>query len=195
MLAEIIKKRRDELQLTQQTVADHLHVSRQAISNWECGKSYPDIPTLVKLSDYYDLSLDQMLKGDAAYMAKITAEKKELSWLKSKLKTSLLPFFVLIGLLILLQITQNNPSEQLWSALYLFCKLGVIAYSCWIFWLIKTAKQLNTWLVGGFSLLVLAMILRLLAPLFTLPYVGLITWFLQVSALILILLSVKKSRQ
>ncbi|MDT2757267.1 helix-turn-helix transcriptional regulator [Enterococcus asini] len=195
MLAETLKKRRGELHFTQQAVADHLHVTRQAISSWECGKSYPDIPTLVKLSDYYRLSLDQMLKEDGAYLEKIKAEKKELTLLKKQLKGSLLPFFVLVGLLILLQLTQNDPSQQLWSALYLFCRLGVIAYSCWIFWLIKTAKRLNKWLTVGFSLLFLALFLRLIEPLFAFSYIGLITWLLQIIAFLLIFISVKKSRK
>ena len=195
MLAETIKKRREELQLTQQTVANHLHVTRQAISSWETSKSYPDIPTLVKLSDYYQLSLDRMLKEDTAYMDQIKAEKKELALLKSKLTASLLPFFVLLALLILLQITQNEPSRQLWSALYLFCRLGVTAYSCWIFWLIANVKGLNAWLVGSFSLLMLTMLLRLCEPLFTLPYSGLITWGLQVTACLLLFISVKNARK
>jgi len=45
-------------------VADALHVSRQTISSWETGHSYPDIDSLIKLSNLYTLSLDILLNED-----------------------------------------------------------------------------------------------------------------------------------
>lgn len=59
------------LGLTQQEVADHLHVSRQTISNWEVGRNYPDIPMIISISDYYHISLDELLKGDEQLMEKM----------------------------------------------------------------------------------------------------------------------------
>lgn len=50
--------------LTQEQVATEFHVTRQTISNWEVGRSYPDIVSLIACSDYYGLSLDTLLKGD-----------------------------------------------------------------------------------------------------------------------------------
>ena len=50
--------------LTQERVAGDIDVSRQTISNWENEKSYPDIISVIKLSDLYDISLDDLLKGD-----------------------------------------------------------------------------------------------------------------------------------
>lgn len=85
MLGEILKMNRSERGLTQQQVADELHVSRQTLSNWENGKNYPDIPMLIELSEYYSLSLDYMLKGDASYMNQIkknTDDIKQVSILK-----------------------------------------------------------------------------------------------------------------
>ncbi|WP_237580415.1 helix-turn-helix transcriptional regulator [Candidatus Enterococcus leclercqii] len=58
MLAEVIRKRRVDLGLTQQDIATELNVTRQAVSSWENNKTYPDIPTLIALSEYYGLSLD-----------------------------------------------------------------------------------------------------------------------------------------
>mgnify|MGYP002226590752 FL=1 len=43
-----------------------IQVSRQTISNWENEKSFPDIVNVIKLSDLYNISLDQLLKGDEA---------------------------------------------------------------------------------------------------------------------------------
>ena len=64
MLADILKQKRKQLGLTQTVIAQKLNVQRQTVSNWENDKSYPDIPTLVRISKLYDLSLDYMLKGD-----------------------------------------------------------------------------------------------------------------------------------
>lgn len=49
---------------TQQEIADQLHVTRQTISNWETGRSLPDIDSLIALSDGYHLSLDQLLRSE-----------------------------------------------------------------------------------------------------------------------------------
>lgn len=59
-----LKEARIQCALTQEKVADELQVSRQTISNWENEKSYPDILSVIKLSDLYKISLDELLKGD-----------------------------------------------------------------------------------------------------------------------------------
>ncbi len=50
--------------MTQENVAEKINVSRQAISNWENEKSYPDIISVIELSNLYSISLDDLLKGD-----------------------------------------------------------------------------------------------------------------------------------
>ena len=59
-----IKAARLEKKLTQEQVAEYLGVSRQTISNWENEKSYPDIISVIKMSECYDVSLDYLLKGE-----------------------------------------------------------------------------------------------------------------------------------
>ena len=59
-----IKAARLEEKLTQEQVAEILGVSRQTISNWENEKSYPDIISVIKMSDCYEVSLDYLLKGE-----------------------------------------------------------------------------------------------------------------------------------
>ena len=59
-----IKEARIEKKLTQEQVAELLGVSRQTISNWENEKSYPDIISVIKMSECYDVSLDYLLKGE-----------------------------------------------------------------------------------------------------------------------------------
>ena len=57
-----IKDARSAAQLTQEQSAEALGVSRQTISNWENSKTYPDIVSIIKMSDLYGVSLDQLLK-------------------------------------------------------------------------------------------------------------------------------------
>ena len=59
-----IKEARLQKNITQEDLAEHLGVTRQTISSWETGKSYPDIISVIKMSDIFDISLDKMLKED-----------------------------------------------------------------------------------------------------------------------------------
>lgn len=58
-----LKEARQMSGLTQENVAEKLNVSRQTISNWETEKFYPDILYVSQLSDLYQVSLDELLKG------------------------------------------------------------------------------------------------------------------------------------
>ncbi|MBO0442268.1 helix-turn-helix domain-containing protein [Vagococcus fluvialis] len=46
-------------------------VSKKTISNWETGKTTPDLESLLRLSDLFNLSLDELIKGDKEIMEKI----------------------------------------------------------------------------------------------------------------------------
>ena len=59
-----LKDARIESGYTQEQVAEQLDVSRQTISSWENGRTFPDIGSVVSLSDIYDVSLDVLIKGD-----------------------------------------------------------------------------------------------------------------------------------
>lgn len=69
-LSDLLVQERKKSNKTQQTVANDLFITRQSLSNWENGKNYPDIPTLIQLSDYYGFSLD-IMKDEETYMSKI----------------------------------------------------------------------------------------------------------------------------
>ena len=59
-----LKQARQSRNVTHETLAERLGVSRQTISNWENNRSYPDIVSIIALSDLYGVSLDALLKGD-----------------------------------------------------------------------------------------------------------------------------------
>ena len=54
--------------LSQEIVAEKINVSRQTISNWETEKTYPDIISIIQLSDLYNISFDDLLQGDKKMM-------------------------------------------------------------------------------------------------------------------------------
>nr|WP_232846016.1 helix-turn-helix transcriptional regulator [Enterococcus innesii] len=61
-IGKIIKEERTKRNLTQEQLAQEFFVTRQLISKWENGKSYPDLDQVVKLSSYFELTLDYLLK-------------------------------------------------------------------------------------------------------------------------------------
>lgn len=67
-LSNQIKKYRAGMNLSQEELAEKIFVSRQTISNWENDKNYPDIHSLLLLSALFNISLDQLIKGDIEIM-------------------------------------------------------------------------------------------------------------------------------
>ena len=105
-LGKQIKKHRREVQLSQEELAERVYVSRQTISNWENDKSYPDVNSLVLLSETFQISLDNLIKGDIEVM-KDVIQKEEIEKKNryGKIYTILLiatavsavPLFMLLG--------------------------------------------------------------------------------------------------
>ena len=67
-IGDKLKEARLKKNMTQEEVAEKIFVSRQSISNWENNKTYPDIGNVIALSDLYDVSLDELLKGSDNFM-------------------------------------------------------------------------------------------------------------------------------
>ena len=65
-LARQLRTKREERGFSQDEVAKAIFVSRQTISNWENDKTYPDMQSLLLLSQLFDTSIDDLVKGDAA---------------------------------------------------------------------------------------------------------------------------------
>jgi transcriptional regulator with XRE-family HTH domain len=63
-ISEVLKQARSESELSQEEVAERVGVSRQTVSSWENGKSYPDIANVIALSDVFGMTLDSFLKDD-----------------------------------------------------------------------------------------------------------------------------------
>ncbi len=76
-----IRKLRTEHNLTQEDIAKKLFVTRQTVSSWESGRTQPDIETLVKLSELFSVSTEELIYGKSKMMSsaeKETASKQKL---------------------------------------------------------------------------------------------------------------------
>ena len=60
-----IREQRESAGISQEELARQIFVSRQTVSNWETGKTYPDVQSLLLLSNLFGVSVDHLVKGDA----------------------------------------------------------------------------------------------------------------------------------
>lgn len=89
-----IARIRKERGMSQEQFGQYFHVTRQTVSNWENSKSYPDLETLVKMSELFDVTLDSLLKGDTPMVQTIDWERRMGKWFKR--------LFVAVGIVLLL---------------------------------------------------------------------------------------------
>lgn len=101
---EQIKNIRKEKNMTQEQMANILNVSRQAISNWENNKNFPDLEMIIKISKLFSLSLDKLILGDDDNMAKkLIKDGSEVRLVKMNMITIIIASFLLfIGTLFLI---------------------------------------------------------------------------------------------
>lgn len=69
-----ITKLRKEKGITQEQLAERLHVTRQAVSHWENGKTHPDIDILTALAEYFEVSIEELIYGNKSKGSNITIE-------------------------------------------------------------------------------------------------------------------------
>lgn len=67
-LGSQIKRHRTERGLSQDDLAAKIYVSRQTVSSWENDKTYPDVESLLLLSVLFDVTVDELIKGDVEAM-------------------------------------------------------------------------------------------------------------------------------
>ncbi|QSB50634.1 helix-turn-helix transcriptional regulator (plasmid) [Leuconostoc falkenbergense] len=73
----LIKEKRQKMSLTQMDLANKLLVSNKTISNWETGKTLPDIENIILISKYLNLSLDDLFLGDETMVEKLRENQQE----------------------------------------------------------------------------------------------------------------------
>lgn len=128
-LSSQIKKYRTELGLSQEELAEKVYVTRQTVSNWETGKSYPDIHSLLLLGALFDLSLDQLIKGDLETMKEIINEQEVKKFNR---------YSTILSVLFALAIASAVPLFM-WLEVYAFIPFGVI-WAVTLFFAFKVDK-------------------------------------------------------
>ena len=132
---EIGKKLKDARMrtgFTQESVAEKVNVSRQTISNWENEKSYPDIISVIELSNLYSISLDELLKGDEKMMEHLE-ESTNVVKSTRKLIGAILLNIITVILLVTLSMFLPDRSYYL---LVVFC-LAIASSSVLLYQMIK----------------------------------------------------------
>ncbi len=127
-----LKEARINSGLTQENVAEKIKVSRQTISNWENEKSYPDIVSVIELSDLYSISLDNLLKGDNKMMEHLE-ESTNVVKSNRRLTGAVLINLVMVALLIAVNLFIG---ENLYFLAGVFC-LMIISSSALLYQIIK----------------------------------------------------------
>ena len=120
--SEHIKRQREELKLSQSKVAKQLSVTRQTISNWENGKSYPSMKMLIKVSEVYQVSIDSLLSEDL-HMQKYLSRKRIIIYLSVLALSALYE----VGFLTLL-----SPSFHFSNFWISLIAIGLFLVTAWI---------------------------------------------------------------
>ena len=130
-----ISELRKEKKLTQKELAEKINVSDKAVSRWETGKGYPDVTSLVSLSEYFDVSVNELLAGKRLTVEDIkeTADVNLISVFEQVQKNKkqqnlqvavytsvlivvLLPVLIIIGKELFVSMTTQIQAENIISA-------------------------------------------------------------------------------
>ena len=120
-IGALLKELRKERNLTQESIADKFGVSQRSVSRWENGNTMPDISILIELSDFYDVDLREILKGERketrmnedlketlALVSDYTAEEKKKIARSIIVKIGVTALaFVLLGIIVLFRLESN----------------------------------------------------------------------------------------
>lgn len=124
-----IKKYRIGMKLSQEELADKVYVSRQTVSNWETGKNYPDIHSLPLLGALFNVSLDQLVKGDVIAMKERIKETEIKKFNR---------YATIFGILLIATAAAAVPLA-LWLKIYAIIPWGIL-FGITLFFCVKVEK-------------------------------------------------------
>lgn len=132
-LGNRIKELRKAQNINQDELAEQLFVSRQTISNWENDKSYPDIQSVLLLSEIFDVSVDTLLKGDVEKMERSVTEQMQAD--KNKMNA------YAIGMTIsMIAIFVSTPILAFTIGFWFLIPFAML-FACTMYFAIKIEKQ------------------------------------------------------
>ena len=124
MLSEKLKQLRSKSGLTQEQVAEKLNVTRSAIARWETDKGIPDITNLIAISELYDITVDELIKGSENVEQKIKADSKAKKW-------HLLVIFYLVAIIV--YISYFVIVHRIFMIGFLIATLFMLGIELWVF--------------------------------------------------------------
>lgn len=107
-IGQVIKNKRLELNYTQEQLANLLNVSRSTISSWEVGRNYPDLETIILISDLLNISLDELMRKDKDMTTNLSNKIKS----NKKLKIIIGILLTLLVILSISLIAYNKSQEK-----------------------------------------------------------------------------------
>ena len=138
-LGQRLKDYRNLNKMSQEDLAEKVYVSRQTISSWENDKSYPDIHSLLMLSEVFNVTLDDLVKGDIEIMK----EKINQNIVSSFKKDSAI-YSVLLILSIILIVPMNKyfglVGDVIWLSVF-----GITMYYAIRFEKVKKENDIYTY--------------------------------------------------
>lgn len=138
-LGQQLKAHRKELGISQDELAEKIFVSRQSISNWENNKTYPDIHTLLLLAETFDVSLDELIKGDVEEMKEEINAQERAGFNRDSV------CFAVFGIVVVLSIAPLYAFLDYIGCLIWALIIGVAGYFCGRVELYKTMFDIQTY--------------------------------------------------
>ena len=127
-----IRKQRIQQGMSQESLAEKLHVSRQTVSNYETGKSYPDIDMLVNIAEVLQVEIQVLIYGAAATNTRPIFEKK---YLKTDVFASVAIYFVVWLIVWWVQISNDwSPWDNI--TFNMIFSIGIVGLHIFVHWLI-----------------------------------------------------------
>ncbi len=114
-LGQQLKKLRESKGFSQEDVAKKIGIMRQAVYKWENDKSCPDIENLILLSEMYNVTLDELIKGNRTLKEKIHIDEDEDFEKENKFG-----FYIGFGLLIVSAFVDYEGMQEILLGIALF---------------------------------------------------------------------------
>lgn len=135
VIGQKLKNARTAAGFTQETAAEKIGVSRQTVSNWENNRSYPDILSVLAMSELYGVSLDELLKGDPGMTAHLEDSTNLVKSRKRLAKAVWFACYLLVWALCILFFWLGGRSDAMGYSLvvlYLVLPAATIAFSAFM---------------------------------------------------------------
>ena len=105
--------------VTQEQLAEQLDVSRQSVSKWESGASFPEMDTLLRICDLYDVNMDTLLRGSVEESRVSVTVRYDDHMNHFSLQIALSVFAIIAGVALMILLSALGLSEMLAVALFM----------------------------------------------------------------------------